>query len=65
MTTCEKCKEASRGTFVGQGFTDYTCIICGKEETWHNTDVPKFCRECSDRLNICQKCGASLDEEKK
>ena len=48
----------------GQGFTDFKCSLCGKIDTWHNTNVPKICDECSNKLNVCQRCGGSLKEEK-
>ena len=65
MTVCKKCKDAHDRYASGQGFRDFTCAICGKTDVWHNTDVPKICYNCSKRLNICQRCGASLDEKEK
>ena len=63
MAVCKKCKEAERGMFSGQGFRDFTCQLCGKTDTWCNTNIPKFCDECSKKLNICQRCGADLGED--
>lgn len=65
MAICKKCKEADKGMFAGQGFRDFTCALCEETDTWHNTNVPKFCSKCSEKLNMCQRCGASLDEEEK
>ena len=49
--------------FSGQGFTDFTCALCGREDTWANTNTPKFCHECSKRLNLCQRCGKIMEGE--
>ena len=48
---------------AGQGFTEFTCALCGKPDIWSNTNTPKFCSECSERLNMCQRCGADLGED--
>ena len=64
MTVCKKCLFKEKGMMSGQGFTDFKCDICGKIDTWHNTNTPKFCYECSTKLNICQRCGELLEEEK-
>lgn len=65
MTICKKCKEYDRYIVAGQSFRDFTCALCGGKDVWHNTNVPKFCEACSKKFKICQRCGASLDEEKK
>ena len=64
MAVCKKCEEKEREMVSGQGFRDFTCQLCGRVDTWYNTNIPKFCHECSDKLNMCQRCGADLDEEK-
>ena len=64
MAICKKCKWEEKGMLSGQGFTDFTCQLCGKTDTWHNTNVPKFCHECSKKLDMCQRCGGSINEEK-
>ena len=61
MAICKKCKWESKGMLCGQGFTDFTCKLCGKTDTWHNTDTPNFCEDCSKKLNICQRCGDELE----
>ena len=65
MAICTKCYWKEKGQLSGQGFTTFTCALCGKEEEHHNTNVPKFCHECSKRLNMCQRCGEELTEEDK
>lgn len=62
MAICEKCYWEEKGMLSGQGFTEFTCAICDKKEMWHNTNVPKFCSECSEKLGICQRCGADLGD---
>ena len=64
MAICKKCYWEQKGMLSGQGFTDFICALCGKRDTWGNTDVPKFCHECSEKLNMCQRCGADLGNEK-
>lgn len=64
MAICKKCERKEKGMFAGQGFRDFTCQLCGKTDTWHNTNVPKFCSECSRKLDMCQRCGGSLEEDK-
>lgn len=63
MTICKKCEFKEKGMLSGQGFRDFTCVLCGKTDTWCNTNVPRFCYECSKKLNICQRCGEILEEE--
>ena len=52
-----------KGMLAGQGFREFTCVLCGKHDVWSNTNVPKFCYSCSKKLNMCQRCGADLGEE--
>jgi len=56
---CEKCDIVS---IVCQAFWRYTCDICGEEKMNPNTDVPKVCRECAEKNNVCMYCGEKLDE---
>ena len=64
MAVCKKCLFKEKGMLSGQGFTNFKCVLCGKIDTWHNTNVPKFCHECSDQLDMCQRCGADIGKEK-
>ena len=63
MAVCRKCLFEQKGMMAGQGFTDLKCELCGSTDTWYNTNVPKICYKCSEKLNICQRCGAKLEEE--
>lgn len=47
-------------TLAGQGFTDWVCSCCGKEDTWADTRTPYLCHECSDRLGLCVNCTADI-----
>ena len=62
MAICKKCREEERGMMAGQGFRDFTCQLCGKTDTWCNTNTPKFCSECSEKLDMCQRCGGPVNE---
>lgn len=57
-----KCKTCFylRSGIAGQGFTHCICQNCGKGITHHNTDVPKYCKDCSNKYNACVKCGANI-----
>lgn len=61
MSECKRCEEKEKGMMAGQGFREFTCQLCGKTDVWHNTNTPRFCSECSKRLNMCQRCGNPLD----
>lgn len=65
MAVCKKCRDIHDRCASGQAFREFTCAICGNVDIWHNTDTPKFCEECSRKLNICQRCGATLSDEEK
>lgn len=62
MAICKKCYWEEKGMLSGQGFTDFTCQLCGKQGTWANTNTPRFCHECSKKLDMCQRCGGPLSE---
>ena len=64
MSICRKCWEAKRGMLSGQGFTSYECAICGKMFEHCNTNVPKICPECAEKLNVCQRCLDPLGDKK-
>lgn len=48
-------------TLAGQGFTQYTCRVCNKEELHHNTNTPELCLKCAQEKNLCRDCCAYLD----
>ena len=62
-TLCKKCLFEEKGMLAGQAFTEFTCALCDKHDVWGNTNVPKFCYSCSKKLNMCQRCGAPLENE--
>lgn len=45
----------------GQGFTDWVCSNCGKEDTWANTCTPYLCHECAGKLGLCVMCTADVN----
>ena len=64
MNLCKKCiAENVEGAACGQGFREWTCAKCGKEMIHHNTHVPKVCHGCSLKYNLCEECGASIEDE--
>ena len=65
MAICRKCYFEEKGMMAGQAFTEFTCALCGKTDVWPNTNTPKFCHECSVKLNMCQRCGGDLGDDPK
>lgn len=63
MTVCKKCEFEQKGMMAGQAFREFTCTICGSTGIWYNTNVPKICGKCSEKLNICQRCGTILEKK--
>lgn len=63
MSICRRCYWEEKGYLSGQGFTDFTCELCGKQDTWANTNTPRFCHECSKSLDMCQRCGNTLKDD--
>lgn len=54
MKLCEKCR--TRRGAAGQMFSSYTCSECNKQDSHANTAVPKICKDCADKFNMCRKC---------
>ena len=63
MAICKKCEDEEKYAMAGQGFRDFICALCGRTDTWCNTNVPKFCSRCSEKLDMCQRCGGTLEEQ--
>lgn len=58
------CKSCFYSTGLsGQAFSFSNCKICNKEIVSPNTDVDHYCKECSEKYDICVKCGADIDLE--
>ncbi|MGG4438389.1 hypothetical protein AAXE64_27945 [Priestia megaterium] len=55
---CKTCHYL-KSSMAGQAFTKYNCQHCGEEHHHPNTNVPKYCPACSDKFDMCKKCGAS------
>ena len=60
MMRCKKCMLSFPSRLAGQGFTEWTCKICGKKFTHGNTDTPKVCKECSKKYHVCTDCGEAI-----
>ncbi len=58
---CRYCFYVRRGDIAGQAFTNYTCQLCGTEERWANTNVPKVCKPCSFTKNVCVRCRGDIN----
>jgi len=45
----------------GRAMTPFVCERCGRSAMHSNTDVPRFCKECAQRYNMCCRCGGPVD----
>ena len=57
---CRSCYYLQGGVLAGQAFTGWECKNCSKAAMHPNTNVPKICKECSDRHKLCTACGGKL-----
>ena len=48
---------------AGQAFTSFVCAACDKEDTYHNTNVPIFCEECTDKIKAKLKSEVSNERQ--
>ena len=61
-----RCVKCHYETFMaGQGFTQWKCRICGKEDMHSNTRVPRLCEPCAKTAGLCWQCGATIEWSKK
>ncbi len=58
---CRTCHYLRSGMIAGQAFTDYTCRVCDNVFGYHNTNTPKICTTCANKLNLCVKCGGDIN----
>ena len=61
---CVNCLIENKGLIGGQAFTEFKCQKCGQLSYHHNTNVPKYCYNCSSTEYICERCGKDLLLEK-
>ena len=57
---CRVCSVNLLTSISGQGFTEWTCEICGKEFIHQNTSVPRVCDNCSTKYHVCTDCGEPI-----
>ena len=50
------CIECKNGIY-GQGSSTGNCIKCNKEIFSMYTPCYKVCKECADKLMLCEQCG--------
>lgn len=62
---CKYCYYFRSNIIAGQAFTKYECGICKEIHTHPNTAVPKICKECAKKHNICTRCCADLNLKKR
>ena len=57
---CKTCHYLRNGV-AGQALTSFECRLCKAGGTNPNTRVPKYCNKCSEKFDMCAKCGAEMD----
>ena len=60
---CIRCKIEQAGMVGGQAFTAFKCEKCGEMSMHYNTNVPKICSKCSEKYNICERCGQPITKK--
>ena len=58
---CAFCYNFRSGGITLQGFQDYKCKGCNVDKTHTNSDIPRFCSECSLTYDVCIRCGADIN----
>lgn len=57
---CRLCFYHRKGGIVTHGFRNWACDVCFNGASHPNSDVPRVCAPCADRLRLCMKCGADV-----
>ena len=53
---CKKCEHI----IVLNGFSDDKCKICGERIVTGHIPCYEVCKECSEKLNLCEQCGKEM-----
>jgi len=56
-----QCKRCSKIPLLGEPIpSKFFCRSCHKPGVFGNNEIPKLCKECSEKLNKCQRCMGDL-----
>lgn len=57
---CEGCKKLK--SKISMSVVNITkCVNCGADVYNSSSNIDSLCDDCSDKFNICKKCGRSLN----
>lgn len=59
MQLCQKC--FANPQLAGMSMTPYICKLCGRTKLSGSTIIPKYCFDCGKKLDVCCRCGNSMD----
>lgn len=57
---CKKCKHI----IISHAFSEGKCKICGETIVTGHIPCYEVCKECSEKLNLCEQCGKEIVDEK-
>ena len=57
------CSICRKGVYMS-GFSNGQCRECGKGILSPHTPPEKYCKTCSEKFNICEQCGETIDNKK-
>lgn len=56
LQECRSCHYVRGARIAGQAFRAFFCEVCREEHMHPNTNVPKLCKGCAEKQNICCRC---------
>lgn len=57
---CKSCFYLDR-PIGGRAITTTNCLACSCEMVFSSTCTDKFCKKCSEDMNVCCRCGGDFD----
>ncbi len=58
---CAFCFYFRDSRFGGAAITTSNCRGCGEQMTFSNTNTDDFCKKCSEKYELCVRCGGDLN----
>lgn len=59
---CVACFYVNNVRIAGQAFSNWRCAGCQEvQPMWPNTAVPKVCKTCGPKYQVCVRCVGDLD----
>jgi DNA-directed RNA polymerase subunit RPC12/RpoP len=54
---CDRCRKKFYGQMISMG----RCVVCGKPVTSPHVPAHVVCRECSEKVGLCEQCGRRME----